>query len=194
MIAAGKDRVTQFLVDKGWQEINVDRIGHQVTAAMAAQLAQLFGDAVLTADGKLDRRELGRLVFADEEKRQLLNRTVHPPMCAEVRRRVESCNGCAVINCALLYQMELDRLCDRVWFVTAPRETLLERIVLRDNLSRNAAEQRLNRQKDINRYRKFADEVIENRGSLPELQETLVALYREISGGCTDGTTNPQAT
>lgn len=193
-IAAGKDAVTDFFVGKGFAEIDVDRIGHQITQQKLPQLQELFGSEILAADGTLDRRRLGRIVFSDPGKLALLNSAVHPEMVAEVVRLIEAASASVAVNCALLYQMGLDRFCTAVVFVTAPEEERIARIVRRNGMSTAEAAQRVKSQKDINRYLKCADAVIENQLDRESLIAGLETLYSTITGGCADGTAGPQTT
>lgn len=149
---AGKNAVVEVLKARGFAEIDVDRVGHQVLEEQRARVAGRFGARVLAPDGRVDRRALGALVFRDRGERRALEAIVHPAMAAEVERRtaVLSAEGAnVVIHAAILLPMGLDRLCDRVICVTAPWWLRLARCLARDRLTLRQAVSRLWAQRGI---------------------------------------------
>ncbi len=148
-IGAGKSTVGTLFARHGFHNLEVDEVGHAVLQRPAIRdaVAAAFGPAVVDGQGGIDRRELGRLVFADPAARARLNAIVHPPMIAEVERRVRETtarDGVGVIvNAALLYEMGLDRLCRRIIYVRAASDTRLQRIVTHRGLPLERARARL---------------------------------------------------
>ncbi|MFW5826647.1 MAG: dephospho-CoA kinase [Alkalispirochaeta sp.] len=147
---AGKDMVTGWLLEHGRREINVDRIGHEALAAEHPRIVATFGREIVDDRGTIDRRKLGRIVFADRDQLHRLERIVHPWMRERVRRDIEEWRGSSssdgsggdgpgerglVINAALLFSMELDTLCDAVLLVRAPLWQRFQRARRRDDLS-----------------------------------------------------------
>ena len=156
---AGKDMVTGWLLEHGWREINVDRLGHEALAAEHARIVATFGREIVDERGTIDRRKLGSIVFADRDQLHRLERIVHPWMREAVRREIEEWRGSPggdgergsgergsdergsggprglVINAALLFYMELDTLCDAVLLVRAPLWRRIQRARRRDDLS-----------------------------------------------------------
>lgn len=134
---AGKSEVTGILVEHGYREINVDRLGHQALRDERHRVVAAFGEEIL-ADGEIDRRKLGGVVFGDEKARKQLEAIVHPVMreavaseARESRRR----GSPLVIDAALLFYMELHKSCDAVIWVDAPWPLRLYRALQRDELS-----------------------------------------------------------
>jgi dephospho-CoA kinase len=126
---AGKDAVARILERKGFRVIDVDRVGHEVLEERRDEAAAAFGSGVRRADGSIDRRALGRIVFADPGALARLEAIVHPAMVERVRAlaAVERAAGRDVaVNAALLRHMGLDRLCDAILEVRAcfPRRFL----------------------------------------------------------------------
>lgn len=183
---AGKDEVTHWLLDHGWLEINVDRIGHEALAVKHREIVAAFGQTVV-AGGTIDRRALGRRVFQDPTERARLEAIVHPWMKDRVRERVEAyrrgddaemylAKG-VVINAALLFPMELDRLCDIVVLVKAPLWQRFARAKQRDEVTVFRIVQRLwsQRHLDAQALASPADTIIVENG------RTRDALYQRLA-------------
>lgn len=182
----GKDEVTRWLLAHGWSEINVDHIGHEALAVKHREIVAAFGRTVVTG-GTIDRRALGRRVFQDSAERSRLEAIVHPWMKERVRERVEAyrrgddaeSDGATglVINAALLFPMELDRLCDIVLLVKAPLRRRFQRAMRRDDMSVFRIIQRLwsQRHLDAQALASPADTII------VENDRTREALYQRLA-------------
>lgn len=133
---AGKSSASAYLRSKGWQHIDVDQIGHQQLDAHAAEAAELFGKEIIHADGRVNRRELGRKVFSDPEKRLQLEHLLHPAMIEDIRLRISgNPEADFVLDAALLFTMGLDKLCDRILIIDAPLLVRWLRARVRDGRS-----------------------------------------------------------
>jgi len=146
---AGKDTAVEILSRRGFREIDVDRIGHQVLAEMREAVVAEFGPAVLTPDGEVDRRRLGAIVFKSREKMGRLEAILHPAMVRRVEQRIGSGEDPVAINAAVLFRMGLHRLCDRVLCIRAPFALRLLRALRRDRLPPGDAWRRLTAQRGI---------------------------------------------
>ena len=144
---SGKDEAVKFLVNEGFYEINVDKLGHEALKQKVDELVSSFGSTILK-DGEVDRKILGPIVFSDPEKLKILNSITHPWMCEETERLTKEHKNC-VINAALLESMGLVRLCDEVLYVFAPLEMRLERALKRDGITEENFLARNRNQKDI---------------------------------------------
>lgn len=87
---AGKDQVAAILLDRGYREINVDKIGHRALAVKRNAVVDAFGTGILGEDGQIDRRILGSIVFADRSQRKRLEAIFHPWMREQVRLEVQA--------------------------------------------------------------------------------------------------------
>lgn len=146
---AGKDRAARVFEKHGFFVIDVDALGHEVLAAHAARVLESFGPSVGAADGGVDRRKLGRLVFADPSALARLEAIVHPPMVSRVKELIAEKGGDIVVNAAILHHMGLHVLCDAVVCVTAPLLIRLARAVRRDALSVRDALARVRSQRGV---------------------------------------------
>jgi dephospho-CoA kinase len=119
---AGKNAVARMLERKGFRVLDVDRIGHEVLEARSDEVVAAFGPGVRRIGGSIDRRALGRLVFADPAALARLEAIVHPAMVERVRGLAASERAAGrdvAVNAAILRHMGLDRLCDAVLEVRA---------------------------------------------------------------------------
>ncbi|MBB6670995.1 dephospho-CoA kinase [Cohnella nanjingensis] len=175
-IATGKSTVARLLVERGAALVDADRIAREIVEPGQAPLAQIaahFGPEVLLEDGTLDRRKLGRIVFADAAKRKELEAITHPAIRAVMRERVEALererpDRLVVADIPLLYESGLEALYEGIMVVYVPRDIQLQRLMARDGLTAEEADKRLSAQMDIEEKRRRADYVIDNRSGLDE--------------------------
>lgn len=133
---SGKNGVVNILKSCGFKEIDVDLIGHQVLEEQKTRVVEHFSSGILTGSGKIDRKKLGRVVFADSAELRILEDILHPVMAERVEEQVKRGGGeLLVINAALLYHMGLHSLCDLVIFVNACALVRYLRARKRDGLS-----------------------------------------------------------
>ena len=185
-IASGKSTAARVFERLGARVLDADAIGHDLlrTEGMRDHIRSAFGEDVLTAEGDVDRRALGRLVFGDGQARQRLNRLVRPAIRAEIRHRIagirsEGYDGVVVVDAPLLVDTGPTDLADRVILVTAPASTRKERILLR-GLSGDEAEARIAAQEPDAKQARWADFILENNGTQDELIEKAEALWKRI--------------
>lgn len=181
---AGKDLVTGWLVEQGWREINVDRIGHDALASEHSRVVAAFGRRIVGDSGTIDRRRLGAVVFGDSAQLARLEAIVHPVMRERVRAEIASWRATGegrglVINAALLFHMRLDSLCDAVLLVRAPLLTRVRRARARDAIGWRQIISRLRSQRhlDTQALQSPADTItVENGGSVAALRQQLAEL------------------
>ncbi len=181
---AGKSTVAAWLRAHGTVCIDADRVSRAVTEPGTAALKEViaaFGKEMLSADGTLNRRALGSLVFADEAKRKQLESILFPHIIADIRRQLEKAekNGAAVavLDAPTLFESGLDKICTRTVGVVADENRRYERIVSRDGLTADAAKARMNAQKSEAFFRTHCDEVIENNGDREALEKRIREVF-----------------
>ncbi len=186
-IGAGKTTAAQTLSSFGAAVIDADQIGHQVvdeSAYLRRQLARQFGDRILSKTGRVNRRRLARLAFADRQAKKRLDDIVHPYLLRKLRRRMRELSRkspVVVIDAALLLDWNLDREMDVVLVVHASWRTRFDR-VLRKGLSEADALARRRAQLPFREYRRRADRVVLNNGTREHLREKLEVWYQKILG------------
>ncbi|OSD08469.1 CoaE-domain-containing protein, partial [Trametes coccinea BRFM310] len=188
-IATGKSTVSSLLRAHNVPIIDADVLARKVvepgTPALAA-IARAFGpEHVLRADGTLDRAALGALVFADEGKRRVLNAIVHPAVRREMFWGVLRCwwrgERVCVLDVPLLIEGGLWKWVAKVVVVYCSAEIQLQRLMKRDNSSREDASARLNAQLPIAEKVQYADVVIDNSGSLRDLERQVEQLVQRLN-------------
>ena len=130
-----------------------------------------------------DRRALGAAIFGDAEKRARLDALMQPMILRRIREELERLEQAgteiAVLDMPLLYEVGLEKLCQRVWCVTLPRETQLARLMERDHFTREEAESRLRSQMDPAEKARRADVVIDTSGSIRYTRDSIPPLLAE---------------
>ncbi len=183
-IACGKSNVSACLRDLGAVIIDGDVLSRELTAPGGAALPdirQVFGGGVFHPDGTLNRRALGAAVFGHDDMRKKLDGIMQPLLLTMILRSIEDARQAGAAMCVLdmplLYEVGLDRLCDRVWCVYIPEEMQLERLMARDGFTREEASARLRSQMPAAEKAERADVVIDTSGSIEYTCSMIPALY-----------------
>ena len=186
---AGKSAVARRLEAVGWQIIDADVLARRVVepgeAALKA-LVERFSEAILRADGTLDRAALAKVAFASRETTAALNAIVHPAVIAKMNEELAEAKRRGVrvvaLDVPLLFQAGLESLCDLTVAVTASEAVRRERIRRRDALTEEQAVARMNAQPSAEYYTSRADRVIDNGGDETVLETAVKALLEEVGG------------
>jgi dephospho-CoA kinase len=181
-IASGKSTVSALFVAKGAALVDADVIAREVMLPghpVLAAAVQAFGETILQPDGTLDRARLGEMVFRDPEALQTLNNLTHPAIRTEIKDHMyaldqEDPQRLVIVDIPLLYESQLDNLFDQIIVVYVPRRVQLARLMARNGMTLEQAENRLKSQMDIELKRRKADYVIDNSGD-PRATERQVA-------------------
>ena len=190
-IAAGKSMVSGLLAELGAWILDADAISREVvepgTEGLKAVAAE-FGEKVLLPDGTLDRRALGAEVFGDPQKLERLNGILHPIIKAEMLRRAAEIEeqypeDIVIFDVPLLIESGWQDVADEVWLVSAPVEQRIRRIAMRDGLDEKQTMERISAQMTDEQKAKYADVIINNGGSIQELEERVTKLYAERKYG-----------
>lgn len=187
MSGAGKSTVCKRFENAGFFIIDCDKLARAVVEKgepCLDKLHELFGDGIITDSGELYRRALGDIVFSDSEKLKLLNDTIYPYITYKVISMIERTDKRYVLlDAPTLFESGIDFICDGVVSVTCDKEKSVERIMLRDNITRESAENRLSSQHDAEYYKSKSDFCIENNGDLDTLRVNSEDTVRKIING-----------
>ena len=188
-IAVGKSFVLGVLAELGCRILDADTTAREVVAPGTPGLntvVSVFGKGILRQDGTLDRAALGNIVFADEEKRQLLNSILHPFIIAaqddQIRRwQQEAPDGIAVVDAALMIESGGYRRFEKLIVVHCRPEVQLQRLILRDNLLPKEAERRIAAQMSQDEKIKYADFLIDTSAGFDDARRQTEAVFQELS-------------
>jgi dephospho-CoA kinase len=187
-IASGKSSVGRAFENLGCLLIRNDELGHAVLEpggeAYAATVAE-FGDAILHADGKIDRRKLAAIVFKDPDKLARLNSFVHPPVRARTHKLLDDYarahpRGIAIVEAAILVETGSWRDYDKLIVAVCGREQQVERAMARDGITRQEVLERLSRQMPLEEKLRVADYVIDTSGTREETSKQVKAVYEAL--------------
>jgi dephospho-CoA kinase len=186
-IATGKSTAAREFAKFGGKIIYADLIGREVVEERPPVLSKLiraFGPEIVTPQGILKRRELGRMVFASPEKMELLNKIVHPPLLQRLKEELDLCATdpechLVIIDAALLVDWDWHKDMDWTVCVIASRESQIMRLKEK-GLSDEEILDRINSQKSQDELVAASDFVIENDGTIEELRVKVEKIYAEI--------------
>ena len=186
-IACGKTTATEHLQTLGALVLDADIESRAVTAPGGIALPAIrerFGDEVFNEDGTLDRRALGRIVFADIDQRHALEAIIHPmvqhKMLSDMQEAGRNGETVVFLSVPLLYETGMDALCDETWVLHTDRETQLERLMERDSMDKESAERRIDSQMDPEERVSRANVVIRTGRSIEQTRAELGSLYRDL--------------
>jgi dephospho-CoA kinase len=179
-IASGKSTVSAMLTELGITVIDADieaRLAVEPGEKAYNDIVSHFGTEVLEEDGKINRPALGSIIFNNEEKRLLLNSIVHPAVrerMAMKRQQAEAANEKAVVlDIPLLFESKLTGLVEKIIVVYVDEKTQLERLMSRNGFSEEEALSRIKSQMPLKEKVDFADEVIDNTGTIEQSRQQL---------------------
>ena len=178
---SGKSTLLHLIAQRGGLVLDCDEIYHnllQTDVSLLCSIENAFPGTV--ANGTLDRKKLGTIVFSDETALQKLNHITHAAVKKEVLRQLEAKPSLAAIDAIGLFEGELDSLCDVTVAITAPAEDRIHRIMARDGISEEYARNRIAAQHDETWFASKCDFVLNNNGTAEDFQAKCVAFFRRI--------------
>src|ERR1044072_2612742 len=187
-IGVGKSFVASVFVEMGCRVLDADLTAREVvmlgTPGLKA-LTDAFGEEILTTDRTLDRKRLGALIFADQSQRERLNHILHPFIIArqdEILKEWEAENptGIGIVDAALMIESGGYKRFDKLIVVHCRPEVQLERLMLRDKLSRDEALRRINSQMPQEEKLRFADYLIDTSDGFELTRSQSVEVYNQL--------------
>jgi len=187
-IAVGKSFVASVFAELGCHVLDADHTAREVVLPGSQGLGAVvtaFGTEVLNADGTLNRQQLGALVFADEQKRQQLNHLLHPFIIArqdEILREweAEDPDGIGIVDAALMIESGGYKRFDKLIVVHCRPEVQLERLMLRNSLTREEARARIDAQMPQEEKQKFADYLIDTSDDYELARGRTIEVYNQL--------------
>lgn len=189
-IASGKSTISDMLRELGAAVIDADIVSRDVVSQGSNaynRIIESFGEDILLEDGEINRKQLGNIVFSDEEKLKLLNEITHPEIIKNVNTTIEALRKqqkkVVVVDAAILIEMGLTKHVDCVWLVLANRETQLKRVMERDELSSEDAWNRINAQMSNEERLHYADAIIDTTHPVDEVRNRVKELWFSLQSG-----------
>jgi dephospho-CoA kinase len=183
-IGSGKSAVTRRFAEHGITVVDADLVSRIIVEPGRAALTAIvehFGADILQADGTLDRAAVRRRVFADEEERRWLERLTHPLIGQEIVAQLRASRSpYTILSSPLLLDTSQKALVDCVVVVDAPEELQLQRTVARDNNDEAQVKRIMAAQINRSDRLELADIVIDNSGSLEDLELQVDELHKEF--------------
>jgi len=181
-IGSGKSEITRYLRSLGEYVICADEVSKQIVKPDeegSRALRQAFGDAFFLKNGELDRNKLAAEVFNNKERLKLLNDTLHPLILKHIDKLAKRQSGRVFVDAALLIQTGMHKTVDRIWLVVADKQTRVKRVMKRDDLAAKDVEQRIKSQLSDEDMKPYADEIIDNSGSIDALHRRIDDLIKK---------------
>ena len=173
-VGSGKSMVLEYLHERyGVPVIQADLVGHEVMEPgfpAYDRIRSEFGDGILDADGRIDRKKLGGIVFADQARLQILNSIIHPEVKTEILRRLRTYEEegyvYAAVEAALFLEENYGAFCDETWYIDTSEEIRRIDQILRAQLGREE-------------YLARCQVVIKNNGTARELKDRIDKRMRQ---------------
>ncbi|MCP8993635.1 dephospho-CoA kinase [Streptococcus sp. CF9-1] len=185
-IASGKSTVTEFLRQKGFQVVDADAVVHQLQkpgGRLYQVLVEHFGEKILLENGELNRPLLGSLIFSNPEEQEWSKITqgeIIREELAALRNHLAQTEALFFMDIPLLFEQNYASWFYETWLVYVNRDVQLERLMKRDQISKEAAESRLNSQWPLERKISLASHSLDNNGNQEQLIAQVVQLLEEM--------------
>ncbi|MGO1923605.1 MAG: dephospho-CoA kinase [Jeotgalicoccus sp.] len=184
-IASGKTTVSDYLKERGYNVLDADAYSRKTTAKNGPAIPAIkkaFGDDIVNAEGELDRKMLGNIIFNDADKRRELNEIVHPlirdMMNSDEQKFIRE--GHVFLDIPLLFENGLNERCDFVVTVFVDRDTQIKRLTARNDLTIEEAEARINSQMPLTEKVRMSEYRLDNNGNLDALYEQIDRFTEEL--------------
>ena len=182
-IGSGKSTVSDIIKKYKYPLIDCDEISRELTQkdkTVLKEIRECFGDDIFDANGMLIRQDLANIIFSDKSKKKILEDIVITRIFEDDLSKHRSAGTNIVfIDAPLLIETGLNRLCDVCVLVTADTETRLDRVEKRDGISQNRILERINNQMPESEKELLADDIIDNSGSIEELNTKVERLINK---------------
>tara|TARA_B100000674_G_C37877710_1_gene932791 strand:+ start:443 stop:1045 length:603 start_codon:yes stop_codon:yes gene_type:complete len=186
-IASGKTTVSDFFKQFGTKVIDADVISHQVTKPDGTAFQEIissFGSSVLDENGLIDRKKMRKIIFDDANKKEMLERIIHPKVREEMFNLASQSNDhYLIVSVPLLVETGMNEMMDRTLVVDCSEETQIERLMHRDKITLGEAKSILRNQTNRSTRLKAADDLIinEKNVTLNELEKEVLELNKRYS-------------
>ncbi len=192
-VGTGKSTVSRILRERGYDVIDLDVISHEVIRfpQVVEKIVENFGREVLEEDNSenyvISREKLGKIIFRNKEKRLVLNSIMHPEILTAMRGKIlehklenKTKNKIIFVEIQLLFEVQWEKEFDYILLISASTDMQIRRILNRDNRTYEEALNIINSQMPLDEKRKRSNFVIENNGSIQDLERKVDEFLKEI--------------
>lgn len=183
---AGKSTLCEIL-EKGYEVkvLNADKIARRLSrkgTSYLIDIIKVFGKDIVNEEGELKRSKLAQIIYSDAKKREELNTYTFKYVKEDIIKKISKIQDetTIVIDAPLLFEAELDKMCDKVIGIISPRELQIERIVARDDIDYEDAEKRLAAQANDEFFIKNCDYIIKNDNGFSKIEEQINDICNKI--------------
>lgn len=180
-IASGKSLVTTYLINKGYKVIDSDKISHEVLFIneVKQRLINQFGSTIIT-NNEINRKELGFIVFNDNNKKEKLQNIVFPYILEEIKKQISNNKGLIFLDAPLLIEYNIMYLVDKIIVVKANKEVQVKRLMDRDNIFYEYAIKKIESQLPIEEKEKYADYIIDNSSDINNTYNQIENILKQM--------------
>ena len=187
---AGKSTICDILKDEYKVKIiNADKIAKKLSKKgtnYIIDIIEKFGKDIVDEEGELRRKKLAEIIYTDSEKRKELNECTFKYIRKEIERQIKkeknsNNNNTIIIDAPLLFECDLDKICDKVIGIISKKELQIERVVARDNIDYDQAEKRINAQATNEFYKDKCDDIIENNNDVFKLERKIKEIANKFN-------------
>ena len=182
-IASGKTTIARLFEKLGVYLINADDINrHLIAPGEPAyhEIASHFGDKIISSSGDLNKNQLRQIITNQPSQKNWLENLLHPLIQQQIIKQLKEAIGCyAMVEIPLLTNRQKYPFLNRVLFIQISKDLQINRVMARDNCSKEDAIKMINMQADQKEYMTIADDCIQNEGSLEQAQEKVTKLHQQ---------------
>ena len=186
---SGKSVVSDFFQELGASVCDADKLAKEIRALPETleKLKAAFGTEIINEEGKLKTQALADVVFSSSEQKEKLELIVTKPVVEAVISQVKGfrekgTNGLLILDCPLLFELNMDHLADENWCVVAPLEAKIDRLTNRDGITRMQAEKRISCQLSDEEKVARSHRILENSGTKEQLKDLVIKSLLDMLG------------
>ena len=183
-IACGKTTISNMFKKVGIEVVDADVVAREVLELpeVLKEIRETYGDIIFEND-KLDRKKMRDIIFNNKDNIKKLNSIVHPKVIKVFQdeyNKKKLKEDVIVFDIPLLFEVGLEKFCDKILVVYVKEEVQIERIMRRDGSSRELAKKIIDAQMNLGEKIKLADYIIENSGTIDELEKKIKLILSKI--------------
>lgn len=177
-IASGKSQVEQILLDMGYKVFDTDKIAHECLEN-STEVKEAFSDYDILEEDKISRKKLGDIVFNNKNLRQKLNNIIHPIVRTKILEIFEQYKNekYVFISIPLLFESNMQNLFDKIILIYCNDKIRLERLIRRNNITKEEALARMNSQLSQENKLNKCDYIVKNESDISELTKQIKELF-----------------